>query len=245
MKAMGDARDEEVDLAPERRQRVAMLFDQLGMLSHYDLLGVASEASRLAIKRAYYEHARTLHPDRYFGRRLGGYREKMRAIFARMTLAYETLTDGERRAEYDAELRAAVSAAPSAPTSRPTAKAEAAMEALRKRASAARGKVEEHARAAARARAAGDLAAAESAYRAALALAPGDAALQAAHAEVQRDVQSRLVASYRTKAQLDERLGKWEDAADAWRRVVDATPDDADAVARLASALAKADGGGR
>jgi tetratricopeptide (TPR) repeat protein len=44
------------------------------------------------------------HPDKYFRKRLGPYKQKIEAIFSRLTLAHDVLTSKQRRAEYDAYL---------------------------------------------------------------------------------------------------------------------------------------------
>ncbi|MGH7435010.1 MAG: DnaJ domain-containing protein, partial [Polyangiaceae bacterium] len=56
------------------------------------------------IKRVYYELAGKFHPDKYFRKNLGSFKGKMEAIFARVTLAHDVLSDREKRAEYDAYL---------------------------------------------------------------------------------------------------------------------------------------------
>lgn len=61
------------------------------MSDHYEILGVDRSADGDAIKRAYRQKARTLHPD------AGGNAED----FARLNLAYDTLANAERRAHYD------------------------------------------------------------------------------------------------------------------------------------------------
>jgi curved DNA-binding protein CbpA len=66
----------------------------------YDLLGVAQDATTEEIRAAYRRLSKTYHPD------AGG----TPAFFRQLQIAYDTLTDPERRAEYDRSLR--VSAAP-------------------------------------------------------------------------------------------------------------------------------------
>lgn len=58
----------------------------------YEILGVARDATRAAIKRAYRARARAVHPDS--GGRPGE--------FAALALAYRTLSDEAQRAQYDA-----------------------------------------------------------------------------------------------------------------------------------------------
>ena len=63
------------------------------MLSHYDVLGVSRDASRAVIREAYKRKAMLHHPDRS-----NGDSETMQIV----QKAYNTLSDPERRAHYDA-----------------------------------------------------------------------------------------------------------------------------------------------
>jgi len=96
--------EEDVDIDAALRKRVSDLFARLDGLDHYGVLGVASEATKKEIKRAYFEYASAFHPDKHFRKRLGSYKAKMEVIFARATTAHDVLTDKEKRAEYDAYL---------------------------------------------------------------------------------------------------------------------------------------------
>jgi curved DNA-binding protein CbpA len=70
------------------------------------MLGIPPESDKKAIKRAYFELAAHVHPDRFFRKSLGSYKSKMETIFARLTLAHDVLTSKDRRPEYDAYLGA-------------------------------------------------------------------------------------------------------------------------------------------
>ncbi len=74
--------------------------------THYDLLGVTSTADRPAVRAAYFELMKRYHPDVYWERDLELYRPRVEAIFRELTVAFETLCDSRRRAEYDAALAA-------------------------------------------------------------------------------------------------------------------------------------------
>lgn len=99
--AQGAAVREELDLSREQQMRIAALFAQLETIDLYDLLGVAHDADKKEIKRAYNALVLDFHPDRFFRKRLGSFKPKMEAIVARMTEAVEILSSPERRAEYD------------------------------------------------------------------------------------------------------------------------------------------------
>ena len=68
----------------------------------YDLLGVASDASATQIKRAYHKLAMRLHPDKV---RDASAKEQSEALFKRVAMAHETLTDKGKRETYDATLK--------------------------------------------------------------------------------------------------------------------------------------------
>jgi curved DNA-binding protein CbpA len=76
-------------------------FDGLHKTDHYRILGVSEDADRKAIKSAYFQIVANFHPDRYFGKKLGTYKQKLEAIFRRLTEAHDTLTRSETRTEYD------------------------------------------------------------------------------------------------------------------------------------------------
>jgi Flp pilus assembly protein TadD len=89
------------EMSAAEQQRLLDLDRQLGSLDHYELLGVAPSADAKLIRSAYYELVRTLHPDRYFGKQLGSFENKLLRVFAKLTEAYEVVHRPESRAEYD------------------------------------------------------------------------------------------------------------------------------------------------
>jgi tetratricopeptide (TPR) repeat protein len=95
---------EDVDLDEEARREVLDRHRSLDQLDHYAQLGVAHDADRKIVKRAYFDLAARFHPDRYFRKRLGSFKTRMEVIFGRITLAHDTLTSPEKRADYDAYL---------------------------------------------------------------------------------------------------------------------------------------------
>ena len=240
---------EDVELDEARRRYVLDAYGQLEHITHYALLGIAPNADKAAVKNAYFRLAGLVHPDRYFGKRLGSYKPKLEALFARASEAFETLSSPPLRDAYDAVLAGrganhpAAVAAPVDP--RLAARRQAALESLKQHHEAGRAKALQYAETARRARAAGDVVAAAAAYRSALTFAPGDAALLEAYEETQRAEAEKLVESHTKKALLEERLGRWAAAAESWQRVLIARPDDPEVRRRLADVLARSGGGGR
>jgi DnaJ-domain-containing protein 1 len=72
--------------------------------THYEVLGVARSASTDDMKRAYYSHARRLHPDRFRRDADEETRQRIDAAFARVAQAYDVLRDTALRAAYDLKL---------------------------------------------------------------------------------------------------------------------------------------------
>lgn len=81
--------------------------------SHYDVLGVAPDASAATIRESYRRLARQYHPDRTVGSVAGA--DKMPEINA----AYHVLSDPGRRAVYDAQRRAGLTSSSAGSTSGP------------------------------------------------------------------------------------------------------------------------------
>lgn len=96
--------DEPADIEKTRKRVILDLYYRLDKLSHYDLLRVSRSADKKAIKTAYFEVVATFHPDKYYGKALGGFKPKLEKIFLRVTEAHDTLTRPKRREEYDSFL---------------------------------------------------------------------------------------------------------------------------------------------
>ena len=242
---------EDVDIDVELQRYVKEACGRLEEIDHYELLEVTRDSDAKAIKRAYFRLAAVLHPDRFFGKRLGSHKAGLLLLYDRVTRAYEALSSPPRRAEYDATLGARPAAGRAPALRFPVAakpepavpdRRQAAMDALKQRFVDSKASARQHAEAGARAKAAGDFVGAAEAYRAALRFAPEDAALKQAYDEVQRGAGERVAESRRRQAQLEEKYGHWAEAADSWRRVTEVKPDDAEARERLANALARSRG---
>lgn len=90
--------------APPRdpRQAIDDLFDSLGQLDHFALLGVTHGASMDEVRAQFFRMSRQYHPDKQ-PRDLADLEEKCTRITARLIDAYRVLSDVKLRASYIAE----------------------------------------------------------------------------------------------------------------------------------------------
>lgn len=95
----------DVDLDLERRRRILDAFYRVDELDHYETLGIPETSDKKEIRTAYFTLSKVFHPDTLYGKRLGGYKQKMERVFKALTEAYEVLGKKRRRAEYDAYLK--------------------------------------------------------------------------------------------------------------------------------------------
>jgi tetratricopeptide (TPR) repeat protein len=88
----------------EHRERVAELLRQLGDTTFYHLLGIDPASGAREVHEAYDEVARLVHPSH--ARRVGleGREGVLKLLFERATLGYLTLSETDRRKEYDREV---------------------------------------------------------------------------------------------------------------------------------------------
>jgi len=93
--------DEKVEIEAEKRRLICEAFYRLDSLDYYELLGVHRLVDKKQIKASYYAIAPDFHPDKFYGKHIGGYRAKIEAIFARVTLAHDVLSAKQNRGEYD------------------------------------------------------------------------------------------------------------------------------------------------
>lgn len=96
-----DPRLEPSTVIPIEEQRLLLAMeDNLAFLSHFDVLGIAPSNDKRAIRRAYYTMSRRYHPDSYYGRDLGRFRELLTDLFERAKVSYDVLMDDSLRVGY-------------------------------------------------------------------------------------------------------------------------------------------------
>jgi curved DNA-binding protein CbpA len=96
-------------VAPQRSEEEDLqdfLLRMDGAVSYYEVLDVRPDELAENIKQAYYGVARKYHPDRFRGDAHAALHARLESAFARITQAYETLMDANRRKGYDAKLAA-------------------------------------------------------------------------------------------------------------------------------------------
>jgi curved DNA-binding protein CbpA len=91
---------EDVELEVERRKEILFADAHLGRWTHWEVLGIPWNAPASEAKAAYLEKVKVFHPDRYAGKRLGGYRARLERVFRRVTEARDVLADDAKRAAY-------------------------------------------------------------------------------------------------------------------------------------------------
>lgn len=93
-----------VELEDPFKKEVLFVHGQLDTVNHYELLGVSDDAKRRALRSAYFKLSKRYHPDRFYKKILGDYQAKIERIFQRVTKAYQTLSNRNKRKKYDATL---------------------------------------------------------------------------------------------------------------------------------------------
>lgn len=92
---------DESQLGKRLAGRVRKIYGVLDELDYYQLLGVELTADAKALRDSYFELSLEFHPDRFFLLRSGDLKEKIYAVYRRISEAYAVLGDPRRRATYD------------------------------------------------------------------------------------------------------------------------------------------------
>jgi tetratricopeptide (TPR) repeat protein len=95
--------------APQSHDVKALIAQRLKLLDqgadHYQLLGIATDASTEAIRRAYFALARQLHPDRLAALGIADDGRHAQRLFAQINTGFAVLSDPLRRTAYTDVLR--------------------------------------------------------------------------------------------------------------------------------------------
>lgn len=90
----GDA----LDLSLAEQQRLLELWSRRDRVDPFERLGLAPTDDAAAIRRAWHDTCRRLHPDRHYGKRIGRFAAIMVELFELARAAYGELADPRRRA---------------------------------------------------------------------------------------------------------------------------------------------------
>jgi curved DNA-binding protein CbpA len=98
---------EDVDLSDEQKRAILGKHALLTAgATLFEFLEVSPDADKKALKRHYFKFSKEFHPDRFFGKKLGSYQQRLAEIFKAATDAFAVLEDDEKRAAYIARLQA-------------------------------------------------------------------------------------------------------------------------------------------
>jgi curved DNA-binding protein CbpA len=95
---------EQVDLDEHTKKKILYLFRRLDQLTYFQILQIDRRADAKAIKKAYFTVSKDFHPDSFFRKNLGSFHAKIEAIFKRINLAYEVLSNEHKRKAYEATI---------------------------------------------------------------------------------------------------------------------------------------------
>jgi curved DNA-binding protein CbpA len=92
---------EACELTEDQKKRILFVEMHIAKWSHYKLLGIKRNAQGADIKAGYFKASKEFHPDAYFRKNLGSYKDRIDRIFRAMKGAYEVLSDPAKRETYD------------------------------------------------------------------------------------------------------------------------------------------------
>ncbi|HYV44063.1 MAG TPA: J domain-containing protein [Myxococcaceae bacterium] len=87
-------------LDPAQLQELEQRFTGLDKMDYFQLLKLQPTATPPEIKAAFYRESRTLHPDKFFQMQDKPFKEKVGAVYKRLTEAYYVLRDDNKRKRY-------------------------------------------------------------------------------------------------------------------------------------------------
>jgi len=125
--ALSDDIDPSLEIPVDVQQRIFEFEARLDRPYH-EILGVAADADRKVLRKAYFALSKELHPDRFFRRNVGPFGKRLERIFGKIVEAYELLADPMARAEIERSLAAAGGNVPAAANVAPEAASAAAPE---------------------------------------------------------------------------------------------------------------------
>jgi curved DNA-binding protein CbpA len=125
LKLVGEEKDEEptdpseLEAIEKAREDIKRKLHYSDNADYYEILEISRQATTGEIKAAYYQLAKKFHPDRYRKVEDPELRSNLEHLFARITQAYETLSENGSRSAYNMKLRSGTIAKPKSESSVP------------------------------------------------------------------------------------------------------------------------------
>jgi tetratricopeptide (TPR) repeat protein len=91
--------------AKKFEEEIRALLELAGKATYYELLGVTATSPPEHVKENFHRMARKFHPDRHMGH--SEWLDLLQDLMGRLTIAYKTLVDEQKRAAYDKQIAAA------------------------------------------------------------------------------------------------------------------------------------------
>lgn len=88
---------EACELDDLERRRVLAIARLVALRDPYALLGVPHGADAKQLKRAYFGLSKVVHPDRFYGKKLGSFADRLSSVFEAVSRAYTRLTEPQPR----------------------------------------------------------------------------------------------------------------------------------------------------
>ncbi len=98
--ATDDRLDDSYPIELDRQRWILAMNDEHAQMSQFEILGILPTHDVKAIKRAFHETSRALHPDAYHGRDLGPFRAILSSMFREAKAAYAELRREDVRAPW-------------------------------------------------------------------------------------------------------------------------------------------------
>ncbi|MBV8759418.1 MAG: DnaJ domain-containing protein [Deltaproteobacteria bacterium] len=88
---------EAIDLSHSEKVRILAMARLVDGADPWALLGVERGVNDKTLKRAYFKLSKDIHPDRFYGKQLGTFGDRLAAVFEAVSRAYAKLTTPEKK----------------------------------------------------------------------------------------------------------------------------------------------------
>lgn len=92
--------DDALDISLERQRQILGRYDRMGVVNHFELLGITPTNDVGQIRRAYHKLSRRFHPDAYYGKNIGDFQGYLTELFKAVRGSHDLLVSSERREAY-------------------------------------------------------------------------------------------------------------------------------------------------